>query len=349
MTDTLLYPYGDPAVTGTIKMQATDFRVDEELGFEPDRAGEHLFLQIEKTGLSTHELIDRVAVDFKVQPRDIGYSGLKDKHAVTRQWLSLQLPGQVGRIPVPETCDYKILDQGWHHRKLRPGTHRRNRFDVTIRNVGAFPTRTQDQFELVAIKGMANYFGQQRFGRQQDNVRQALRAFGNERKARKLGRSKKSLYLSALRSHLFNQILSRRIGSGFWNEPVDGDVFMLAGSQSIFYAPISQDLIDRFEQQDISSTISLYGVGNQMLQGSALSLEDSVLAEFGVIKDCLLQQNIRLAMRATRVTVDNMNYDYSGADQTLKITAILPRGSYFTTLLNHFVMTEIPRADHSLR
>ena len=81
MTGTLAYPYGKAKVSGTIKSQSTDFRVDEELGFEPDGEGEHLFLKIEKTGLSTHELIDRIAVDFKLKPRDIGYSGLKDKHA----------------------------------------------------------------------------------------------------------------------------------------------------------------------------------------------------------------------------------------------------------------------------
>ncbi len=339
MIDTLVYPYGEPEISGTIKSQATDFVVKEDLGFEPGGEGEHLFLQIEKTGLSTHELIDRVAAQFKLKSRDIGYSGLKDKHAVTRQWLSLQLPGESGFIPASKAAGYRILKQVWHHRKLRPGTHRRNHFDVTIRNVSALSSVSQHQIESIGANGMANYFGQQRFGRKQDNVRQALKIFGEKRTARKLSRRRKSLYLSALRSHLFNQILSHRIESGFWYEPVDGDVFMLAGSQSIFQAPIDAVLIHRFKQLDISSTVSLYGTGRQMLQGAALALEDQVLAEFEAIKGCLLQQNTRLAMRATRVVVENLKTTYIAVDRTLKITATLPRGCYFTTLLNHFVDT----------
>ena len=337
MIEALVYPYGDATIKGTIKSQATDFKVDEDLGFEPDGEGEHLLLQIEKVGLSTHELIDRIAADFKLKPRDIGYSGLKDRHAVTRQWLSLRLPGQSGHENAPESADYRILKQGLHRRKLKPGTHRRNHFEVTIRNLSAFSSVTQNQIDLIRCKGMANYFGQQRFGSKQDNVGRALGVFGSERKTRKISRSKKSLYLSALRSHLFNQILSRRIEAGYWSEPADGDVFMLAGSQSIFYEPINQDLIDRFDQQDISSTVSLYGTGNRMLEGRALALEDQVLAEFEEIRDCLSQQKTHLAMRATRVVVENLKFAYSDAEQTLTIVATLPRGSYFTTLLNHFL------------
>ena len=337
MIQTLMYPYGVAKVTGSIKLKNTDFKVDEGLGFEPEGTGEHLFLQVEKTGLSTHELIDKIAIDFELKARDIGYSGLKDKHAITRQWISLRLPGKSGYIDCSDSEDYRVIKQGWHNRKLKPGTHRKNHFDVTLRNLSAFPSETQNQLELIATRGMANYFGQQRFGQQQDNVDRAMSAFSNARKARRLSRTKRSLYLSALRSHLFNQILSHRIECGYWDKPIEGDVFMLSGSQSIFHEPLNQSLLDRFEQQDISSTASLYGSGNQMLQGRALAVEDEVLTKFKSIRDCLLQQDSHLAMRSTRVVVENLKFDYSDTEQTLTIKATLPRGSYFTTLLNHFV------------
>ena len=201
---------------------------------------------IEKSMMTTHQLIECVAKNFSIKPRDIGYCGLKDKLAVTRQWLSLYLPGQMNSIKLPTIIDYKILNRAWHNKKLRPGTHRCNYFEVAIREVESLPETTQKQIDMINVQGMANYFGEQRFGQQGDNVEQAVRAFSNARRARKLSRSKKSLYLSALRSFLFNQVLSSRIEQGIWNEPAAGDVFMLSGSQSIFYEPISDQLLERY-------------------------------------------------------------------------------------------------------
>ena len=213
MSALLLYPYGTPEISGVIKTSAADFLVDEILGFEPSGEGEHLFLKIEKTGLSTHELIDQIALDFNIKPRDVGYSGLKDKHAITRQWLSLHLAGQMQSMKIPETSSYKILAQGWHAKKLKPGSHRSNRFEVVIREVDSFGEITRQQIASIREKGMANYFGQQRFGVSDDNVNRALQVFANARKTRKLSRTRKGIYLSALRSELFNQILSARIGA----------------------------------------------------------------------------------------------------------------------------------------
>ena len=104
-----LYPYGKPVISGLLKSQAEDFKVSENLGFEPTGEGEHLFLWIEKSMLTTHELIECVARDFSLKARDVGYSGLKDKFAVTRQWLSLYLPGQMKRLELPDISKYNLL------------------------------------------------------------------------------------------------------------------------------------------------------------------------------------------------------------------------------------------------
>jgi len=334
-----LYPYGMPVISGSLKSHAEDFKVTENLGFEPTGEGEHLFLWIEKSMLTTLELIECVARDFSVKHRDIGYSGLKDKFAVTRQWLSLHLPGQMKRLEIPDISEYKLMDQVWHDKKLRPGTHRSNQFDVIIRNVEAVPETTRQQLDLIRSQGFANYFGQQRFGRRDDNVEQALHAFTTPRRARKLSRNKRSLYLSALRSFLFNFILSRRIQQGYWNKPVPGDVFMLSGSQSIFYEPIDDALLERFGQFDLSSTICLYGSGKRLLQGYALELEDQVLAEYRAIEQVLIQQKAKLQMRATRVAVQELKLHHDPIENTLHINVTLPCGSYLTSLLDHFINT----------
>lgn len=333
------YPYGEPAISGLLKSQAEDFKVSENLGFEPSGEGEHLFLWIEKSTMTTHDLIEHVARDFCVKAKDIGHSGLKDKIAVTRQWLSLYLPGKMYSLELPDISGYKLLAHAWHHKKLRPGTHRSNHFEVVIRNVESVPEVVWQQLELIRSQGMANYFGRQRFGRQDDNVERALHAFINPRRARKLSRSKKGLYISALRSFLFNRILSHRIGQGFWSKPLPGDVFMLSGSHSIFFEAINDVLLERFNQLDISSTISLYGSGKRLLQGDALALEDQVFAEHETINQCLIQQKAKLQMRATRVAVQDLNVTHDLPEKFLRIEVTLPRGSYFTSLLNHFVDT----------
>lgn len=340
MTAMLSYPYGTPVISGRLKAFAEDFIVDEVLGFEPVGEGEHLFLQVEKSGLTTQDLINRVAGDFGIKPRDIGYSGLKDKMAITRQWLSLYLPGQINKISPPDPDSYTVLKQSWHNRKLRPGTHRANRFEVLLRNVDGFDEAVGQQIESIKSSGMANYFGQQRFGAQQDNVERALQVFANARKARKLSRNKRSLYLSALRSHLFNQILSKRIESAIWSEPIEGDVFMLAGSQSIFHEKLSDDILTRFGIFDISNTGSLYGKGDNKLCEQALDIERQIFSDNSEITQCLLDQGAKLQMRALRIAVGDFTFDYQADKKQLTIKAVLPRGSYFTSLLNHLVDTD---------
>ncbi|MDH3630511.1 MAG: tRNA pseudouridine(13) synthase TruD [Gammaproteobacteria bacterium] len=329
----LVYPYGQPVTAGILKSKPNDFRVCEELGFEPSGEGEHLFLLVEKEGLSTHELISRVASDYSLDPRLIGYSGLKDKHALTRQWLSLHMPGKKPPAELFQGNGYQVLRQASHNRKLRPGTHKYNSFQVHLREVGDLPDKTREQISAVTRQGFANYFGAQRFGRQQDNVTQAL----EQLPGRRLTRSRKSILLSSLRSHLFNRILAQRISLGHWELPLEGDVFMLRGNRSIFSETLDDRLVERFRALDISSTASLYGSGQVLLTGEPQAIEAQVFAEYDAITRCLDQQGARLQMRALRAVVDNFSYDYDAGDQSLLLKLDLPAGCYVTTVLDHFI------------
>ena len=333
MAPELVYPYGPPVAGAVLKSRPSDFRVIEELGFEPTGEGEHLFLLVEKSGISTHELIARVGRDYSLDPRHIGYSGLKDKHALTRQWLSLHMPGKKPPSELFKGNDYQVLRQASHNRKLRPGTHKYNSFEVHLREVSDFPDQTGEQISAVTRQGFANYFGAQRFGRQQDNVRQALEQLPR----RRLKRSRKSMLLSSLRSYLFNRILAQRIGLGHWDLPLEGDVFMLRGNRSIFSEALDDGLVERFRALDISNTASLYGIGQGLLTGEARAIEAQVFAECEAITRCLDQQGTKLQMRALRGVVDNFSYDYDAADQSLLLKLDLPAGCYVTTVLDHFI------------
>ena len=323
MSADLPYPYGAPSIDAVIKQRAADFEVEEVLGFEPGGDGEHLFLWVEKQGLTTPELVTRIARDFGLSESAVSHSGLKDKHAV-----------RDSPEPATEGSGYRVLSQRRHHRKLRPGTHKANRFRLRLRGISELSEATRQQIDQVASQGFANYFGHQRFGSRQDNLQQALRQLTT----RKLSRSRRGLLISSLRSHLFNAILARRLELGHWAEPLDGDVFMLRGSHSIFSEPVNADLLRRYRELDISSCASLYGCGSVRMSATALAIERAVFDENSLITDCLQQQGSRLQMRPLRAVADSFDYAYDAAAEVLDIDMCLPTGSYATSLLNHFAL-----------
>ena len=332
----MIYPYGAPQVAAVLKSTAADFEVEEVLGFEPGGEGEHLFLWVEKCGLGTHELITRMAKDHDLPPNVFGYSGLKDKHALTRQWLSLHLPGKEVPFDQPTGEGYRVLRQLRHHKKLRPGTHKFNRFRICLREIRELPDATLQQISSVRAQGFANYFGHQRFGRKQDNVQQALAQLGT----RRLSRTRKSMLLSSLRSHLFNQILATRIELGHWHKPLEGDVFMLRGSHSIFSDPLDAALLERFRQQDISNCASLYGSGRNLMCARSAEIEQQIFTENTDITNCLERHDSRLQMRPLRVAAEYFSCDHDPAAGLLRLNLSLPTGSYVTTMLEHFLLLE---------
>jgi len=336
MQQALIYPYGAPQATAVLKSSAADFEVEEILGFEPSGEGEHLFLWVEKCGLGTHELITRMAKDHDLPPNAFGYSGLKDKHALTRQWLSLHLPGKGAPFDEPVGESYRVIRQLRHHKKLRPGTHKFNQFRLCLREIPDLPATTLQQIDSIRRQGFANYFGHQRFGRKQDNVQQALAQLGT----RKLSRTRKSMLLSSLRSHLFNRILSTRIELGHWHSPLEGDVFMLRGSHSIFSDPLDVALLERFRQQDISNCASLYGSGRNLMSARSAEIEQQIFTENADITNCLQRHDSRLQMRPLRVAPESFSFDYDSAAGLLQLELNLPTGSYVTTLLEHFLLLE---------
>ena len=334
MSQDLVYPYGAASCSAAFKTTAQDFEVEEQLGFEPDGEGEHLFLWIEKTGLGTMQLVERLAQEMGLKPALFGHSGLKDKNALTRQWLSVHLPGKDSPITALSNDGYRILRHARHSRKLRPGSHRGNQFRICLRELNGFGQETRTQIDAIKRQGFANYFGQQRFGR--DNVRQALDQLGK----RRLSRARRSIYLSSLRSQLFNEILAQRIRLGHWCEPVEGDVFMLRGSHSIFSDTIDAELLERYHGMDISSCASLYGAGRNLMAGQALEIEQQQLALRADITECLERNGSKLQMRALRACADSLEYDYDAADKSLRLEFSLPAGCYATSLLQHFAQLE---------
>src|SRR5690606_23980130 len=126
----------NPPLTGQIRARPQDFRVDEVPAYEPEGAGDHLYVRFEKTGLDTPEAVRRIAQVLSVDPRDTGYAGLKDRHAIPRQWASF-LCGDAARLEGAPIEGVEILEVSRHRNKLRTGHLRANRFELFVRGAGA--------------------------------------------------------------------------------------------------------------------------------------------------------------------------------------------------------------------
>lgn len=335
----LPHSLGAPLLAGRFKQTADDFVVDEVLGFECSGAGEHLWLQIRKTGLSTPDVADQLARATGLRAADISWSGLKDKHGVCTQWFSLHSPGkEVSGLAGLASDNVCILQQLRNHKKLRRGSHRSNRFRIRLREIAAEGDAAADaawqdlqrRIEVVAQAGVPNYFGEQRFGH--DNLSHAEAWFRGQRKPR--GRLERGMWLSAARSALFNAVLARRVEQGNWDRYLTGDVMNLDGSASVFLSSADDDsLAQRLLSQDIHPTGPLWGLGALPSRDATAALEQAVAAELAVFSEALPRFGLQQERRSLRLPVKAIDYRRPDTG-TLDIEFTLPTGTYATAVLH---------------
>ena len=224
---------GEPPGSAVFRQYPEDFQVTERLGFEPSGEGEHLCLYVEKRGQNTRWVAGMLADYFGVDEMAVSYCGMKDRHAVTRQWFSVHLPGIQEDLSAKELelSDCKILTVARHHKKLRRGMHADNYFVIRLRQLDGDIKAMEQRLVAIAANGVPNYFGEQRFGREGGNLREADQQL-KSRAAESQQRRHKSrqparrggIYLSAARAYLFNLVLAERVLQGNWNQVMEGEV-----------------------------------------------------------------------------------------------------------------------------
>lgn len=314
------------------KSQPEDFQVDEVLGFEPTGEGEHLLLHVEKRGANTRYISGQLAKWAGIADRAVGCCGLKDRHAVTRQWFSLWLPAR--QMPeLPFTCpEATILHTTWHRRKLPTGAHRSNRFRIVLRQL--VPSRDWDDIEQalehIARCGVPNYFGAQRFGRDGSNVERARAWFTQQLRVRK---PQQGMLLSSARAAIFNRILAQRVAQNTWDTPVPDDIFCLNGSNSIFVpdAGIDSELRQRCAEGDIHPTGALWGQAGKAFP--VPHAEESVAHTLPVLCEGLQTAGVMMARRSLRLMARDIRWVCHRDESCLTLHFELPRGGYATSVL----------------
>lgn len=317
-------------------MSPEDFLVDETLGFTPDGSGEHLFVLIRKRNLNTDQVARQFARHAGVRNRDVGYCGLKDRVAVTTQWLSIWLPGKADPDwSSIEDDNLQIVQTVRHGRKLQRGALKANRFQIVLRDVTADRHSIDSILEQIKEQGIPNYFGEQRFGRDGGNLKQAEALFlGSKPGGKKKGdRFLRSLYLSSARSFLFNEVLARRVRDCNWNLILPGEAAMLSGSRSYFVCDdLDNNITERLNAGDIHPSGPLWGRGDLASQGDVEQLEKSVLSAYPLFCEGLEKAGLKQERRALRVMVDDLHWTWL-EDKVLELAFSLPAGCYATSLL----------------
>jgi len=320
---------GEPPSTATLRSCPEDFQVFEQLPFEPDGEGEHLFLYIRKRGENTDWVARQLARFCQISPRDVGYAGKKDRHAVTEQWFSVRLPiGQTLNWSLFGGDSIEVLHSCRHSRKLRLGALSGNRFVIRLRDL------TQPEAFVARVEqirtGVPNFFGEQRFGHGGGNLDKGLALLQGTLKERQ--RHKKGLYISALRSWLFNQVINARLRQGLWEQILPGDVLMLNGSQSCFVADGSPDLSARLQQGEVHLTGPMWGRGALMTQGEAAAFEQEALAQAETICKGLETLGLNQERRALRLIPKALAAQEASEGQWI-LEFELPAGAFATSVL----------------
>lgn len=306
------YAYGRPSIEAQFRCEPEDFVVDEELGVEPDGEGEHLLLHVIKRGENTVWVAEQLAKHFKVRLMDIGYCGMKDRHALTSQWFSIYLPKTTGvedTLHITQFAEQMapstlVLTHARHTKKLRRGQHSANRFQITLRaltDVNGIEKRLQQ----VQTAGVPNYFGEQRFGRNGSNLVWAKRWFEQGEILR--SRNKKNMAKSAARSYLFNLVLAQRVQQGNWCSS-EGDW----------------------------ATGPLWGRGRLKVEATLAALEESILVPWQAWLEQLEHVGLQQDRRALVLLPQRFEWQQNGDDLTLKFS--LPPGAFATSVMRELVI-----------
>jgi tRNA pseudouridine13 synthase len=331
-----------PGISGQIRTTPEDFQVEERPLYLPCGEGEHLYVTITKRSLSTPDLVRRISSTLGIKAQAIGVAGLKDARAVTTQMVSLQ------GIKEEQVPQLKIDDQilrveilARHRNRLRTGHHSGNHFRLVIRDVaGHAATSVPSVLESLSKRGVPNYFGPQRQGKDGDNYQIGAALLVDARRREKMNRNKRIWYLNTYQSFLFNRILARRID--LIDRVLVGDWAAKSQNGACFLVEDAEKEQPRADCFEISPTGILFGSRVSWADGEPGQIEQAVMTEAGTTRETLVTAakscGFRGERRPLRVPLTELDWSLEGSVLTLSFT--LPPGAYATNVLRELMKTD---------
>lgn len=331
---TLPCAHGGPAGRAQLRVEPEDFVVREWLGWEADGEGDHLLLKVRKRGANTLWVAKQLARLAKIDPRDVGFAGLKDRDAVTEQAFTVPARSVIGDAWLGVSGEgFEVVAAARHRRKLKRGALKGNDFTIVLRAFEGDATVLEQRLRAVAAAGAPNYFGPQRFGRDANNLRTALAWFSGEAAPR--DRWQRGFALSAARSAIFNAVVARRVQGGTWDRLLPGEIVNLDGSGSVFVADVvDAALEERCARLDVHPTGPMWS-GPASASGAAAALEAEVGARHDVLARGLSDARLEPERRALRIRVAGLEWAIEG--DAVRLTFRLHRGAFATAVLHELV------------
>ncbi len=325
--------YGKPQSSGVFKSSCEDFNVQEDLGFELTGEGEHVCLWVRKVGENTQYLARQLAKFAAIPARNVSYAGLKDRQGDTTQWFSLHIPGKVtpdfSLFAAPGVTILKVLR---HNKKIKTGALAGNYFSIVLREISDKPALEKALQQVQ--HGVPNYFGEQRFGFDGYNINAAVAMFQG-RKVK--DRFKRSIYLSAARSYLFNQVLSARIKDDLYKQPLLGDCVQFVANRSFFpLTDLDEATLQRLAQREVCLTAPLWGAGELTSEQDAKHYETSVLSDYAQLQAGLAKNGLKQERRPLLLIPEKFSARWLD-ESSVKIDFYLPSGCYATSVLRELI------------
>ncbi len=327
---------GHPPLKGAVRARPEDFRVDEVPAYLPEGSGDHLFVRFEKTGLDTKEAVRRIARALDVDPREAGFAGMKDRHAVTRQWASF-LFGDAARLEAADIEGVKVLEASRHRNKLRTGHLAANRFDLFVRGAsGDSAGDARARLETLARRGVPAYYGEQRFGRDGANLEAAHRWLVEGGRAPR-DRFQKKLLVSTLQAAIFNELCAERVLEGTMDGAIEGDLLRKEETGGLFVSEALEVDRERAGRFEISATGPMIGAKMRWPEGEARAREEAALARWRLSPADL--ERFRASGEGTRrpyrvrLTDARLEVEPEG----VRLLFTLPSGAYATIVLAELV------------
>ena len=323
-------------IGGAIKVRPEHFIVEEIPLYEPCGEGEHLYVRLTRTGWTTRDVQKRLADIFELKPSDIGYAGLKDKHARTTQVFSIpgrDLDEDAAARRIPEEAPFEVAWALRHRNKLKAGHLLGNSFRIIVSTPAPDASVLIDEVRSTLLaRGLPNFYGEQRFGMQGDNEQKGLEAL---RGRGPRDRWSRRFLLSALQAGLFNAWLVERIRSELFETVLAGDIAKKVASGGIFEVEAVDEEMERLRKREITYTGPIYGAKMRWATGEPGALERRILDEAGITVDVLRKARLDGSRRAARILLDDIAVD--AVEEGLRFSFSLPKGSYATTVMREFM------------
>lgn len=330
-------------IGGRIRARPEDFRVEEVSLYEPTGEGSHLYVNITKKNKTTREVQKKIAMLFNLRPQNIGTAGLKDKNAVTTQTFSIlfeknDVSEEDAVRRIERNIDVKVNWANFHINKFRAGHLVGNRFMITISGIRIPLGKAFERASLIAeqihLRGMPNYYGDQRLGRGGKNILEGWEILNGEKRFKDRWLSK--LLVASYQSYLCNRYIAERVRRGLFDKLLLGDIVKKHETGGIFWVnDLAMDQ-PRFDSKEISFTAPIYGYKMSHPLAESAVLEAEIFEESEMSMKTFKRMKITGTRRFGRLTPE---IELTMNQRGIQLDFMLHKGAFATTLLREFMKT----------